>query len=100
MRLGEYRAAATLQPDNADYQTNLAFALVSQGQNDEAITFARRALQLDSSQVWAHYTLAVAYRSKGDKAQAIAEFKLVAQSPAATAGLRNLAEQALRDLAQ
>lgn len=77
----------------------MAFALVSQGQNEEAIIFARRALQLDSSQVWAQYTLGVAYRSKGDKAQAIAEFQLVAKSPAATAGLRNLAEQALRELA-
>ena len=97
--LVEYRAAATLQPNNADFQTNLAFALVSQGQNDEAITVARRALQLDSSQVWAHYTLGVAYRSQGDKSQAIVEFQAVAQSPAATAGLRNLAEQALRELA-
>ena len=98
--LVEYRAAAMLQPDNADYQTNLAFALVSQGQNDEAITVARRALQLDSSQVWAHYTLGLAFESKGDKTQAIAEFQAVTQSPAATAGLRNLAAQELRDLAQ
>lgn len=97
--LAEFRAAATLQPANANFQTQLALSLYTLGQNDEAITVAQRALQLDSGQAIAHYTLAVSYKAKGDKAHAIAEFQLVAQSPTATAGLRSLAEQALRELA-
>ncbi len=94
--LKEFRAAATLQPSNAFYQVNLALALVSTNQNDEAISVARRALQLDSNQILAHYILGLAFKAKGDTAQAIGEFQIVVQSAKANAELKKAAEQELK----
>ncbi|MEP7199560.1 MAG: tetratricopeptide repeat protein, partial [Chloroflexota bacterium] len=96
--LKEFRAAVMLLPNVGYYQTNLALALETARQHDEAITVAQRALQLDATQIVAHYVLGLAYKAKGDKAKAASEFQVVAQSSAVSAALKQAAEQELRQL--
>lgn len=103
--LGDYASAAvayqkyaSLAPNDAVAHATLGFLYVRLNRNDEAIASARRALQLNAQLADAHYVLRLAFKGKGDKAQAIAEFEQVTQSSTATPELKRAAEQELQQL--
>jgi tetratricopeptide (TPR) repeat protein len=64
MRFGRYqesyedlRRAASLKPNNADYQANLGFALWKLGRVEEAINAERAAIKLQDNNFTAHFQL-------------------------------------------
>jgi len=80
-----YRSALAISRDDPMTLNNLAWLFVTDNRNlDEAIGFAKRATEV-APKVWLYSeTLGWAYRSKGDRQQAIAALK-----KAATLNLKN-----------
>jgi tetratricopeptide (TPR) repeat protein len=66
----DYNKALALQPRDSDAQTDLAIALISQGQTKEAISLLESAIQDDPTNIVAHYRLSVQYRRAGRTADA------------------------------
>jgi Flp pilus assembly protein TadD len=67
------RRCLTVDPDMLDAMHGLIRALQEQGKFDEAITVARRLLELDPDEVLAHTSLSILYQHKGMIAEAEAE---------------------------
>ena len=67
---GDYKKALALQPKDSDAKTDLAIALISMNQPNEAITLLEDALKDDPSNIVAHYRLSVEYRRAGRAADA------------------------------
>lgn len=66
----DYNKALVLQPGDSDAQTDLAIALISQGQTKEAISLLESAIKDDPTNIVAHYRLSVQYRRAGRTADA------------------------------
>src|SRR5208283_2176096 len=62
----EFRAALSLDTENADLYGNLAYVLARQNRWDETQTAAQEALRLDPNNVLAHSYLGAAVGKKGD----------------------------------
>lgn len=68
--------AVALVPGQAEWQGNLATALLAAGRLDEAEAGYRHAIALDPRYVEGHYNLANLLRRRGDAAGAIAAFEM------------------------
>jgi tetratricopeptide (TPR) repeat protein len=65
-----YRKALALNPADADAETGLAIALISQKRNGEATTLLESALRHDPTNLVAHFRLSSLYRNAGREADA------------------------------
>ena len=70
-----YREALRLQPGLADAHLNLALAVQSQGQPEEALAGYREALRLQPNFAEAHHNLGVALATMGKLEEATASFQ-------------------------
>jgi tetratricopeptide (TPR) repeat protein len=66
----DYKKALALQPADSDAQTDLAIALISLNQSDQAIPLLESAIKDDPTNIAAHYRLSVQYRKAGRTADA------------------------------
>jgi len=66
----DYKRALALQPRDSDAETDLAIALISMNQPNEAISLLESAIKDDPSNIVAHYRLSVQYRRAGRTADA------------------------------
>ena len=66
----DYKRALALQPRDSDAETDLAIALISMKQPNEAIPLLESATKDDPSNIVAHYRLSVQYRRAGRTADA------------------------------
>lgn len=65
-----YKKALALQPADSDAQTDLAIALISVNQPDQAVPLLESAIKDDPSNIIAHYRLSGLYRKAGRTADA------------------------------
>jgi tetratricopeptide (TPR) repeat protein len=73
--VGFWRAALALRPGSSVVRTNLAAALLGQGEAAEAEGACRRAVALQPGLAAAHNNLGAALRQQGKLAQAVAAFR-------------------------
>lgn len=69
-----YERAIQLDPGYARPLNNLAILLTEEKKLDEAVTLLKRLTELEPANERAHYNLGIAYRAKGDRGKAAAEF--------------------------
>lgn len=74
-RVGWYRTALAIRPNNATVWNNLSVALLDDGERDASISASREAVRLKPLEASHHHNLALALDRKGDKDQAIVEFR-------------------------
>jgi len=70
-----YKRALALQPADAEAKTGLAIALISLNQNAEAISLLESAIQVDPTNIVAHYRLSGLYRRAGRTADSQREME-------------------------
>ena len=108
-RQGDYEAALTSyrlayrdNPSDSRILMNMAIAFTKTGQPEEAIRHYKRALELDTSLVGAHYGVAFLLLKRGDAQQAAEHLRAFLarppKGPDAERWIRH-AESALRDIA-
>jgi tetratricopeptide (TPR) repeat protein len=108
-RQGDYEAALTSyrlafrdNPSDSRILLNMAIAFTKTGQPEEAIRHYKRALELDSGLVGAHYGVAFLLLKRGDVEQAAEHLRAFLarppKGPDAERWIRH-AESALRDIA-
>ena len=61
----DYKKALALRPNDADAETDLAIALISLNQSNEALPLLERAEKDDPTNMAAHYRLSLLYRRAG-----------------------------------
>jgi tetratricopeptide (TPR) repeat protein len=71
----EAQEAIRLQPYSTSGHRNLAFAYLTEGQLDLAMSEAREAVRLAPKSDVAHYALGLCFMEQGESEQAIAEFR-------------------------
>jgi tetratricopeptide (TPR) repeat protein len=108
-RQGDYEAALTSyllafrdNPSDSRILLNMAIAFTKTGQPEEAIRHYKRALELDTSLVGAHYGVAFLLLKRGDVQQAAEHLReFLARPPKGPDAERWIrhAESALRDIA-
>jgi tetratricopeptide (TPR) repeat protein len=98
--LTSYRLALRDNPNDPRILQNMAIAFTKTGQQEEAIRFYKRALQLDPTLVGAHYGVAFLLIKKGEPGAAEHLRAFLAQPPRGTDAERWIrhAESALRDI--
>jgi tetratricopeptide (TPR) repeat protein len=100
--LTSYRLAFRDNPGDSRILLNMAIAFTKTGQPEEAIRHDKRALELDSSLVGAHYGVAFLLLKRGDVQQAAEHLRAFLarppKGPDAERWIRH-AESALRDIA-
>jgi tetratricopeptide (TPR) repeat protein len=100
--LTSYRLAFRDNPGDSRILLNMAIAFTKTGQPEEAIRHYKRALELDSSLVGAHYGVAFLLLKRGDVQQAAEHLRAFLarppKGPDAERWIRH-AESALRDIA-
>jgi tetratricopeptide (TPR) repeat protein len=108
-RQGDYEAALTSyrlafrdNPADSRILLNMAIAFTKTGQPEEAIRYYKRALELDTSLVGAHYGVAFLLLKRGDAQEAAEHLRAFLarppKGPDADRWIRH-AESALRDIA-
>jgi tetratricopeptide (TPR) repeat protein len=100
--LTSYRLAFRDNPGDSRILLNMAIAFTKTGQPEEAIRHYKRALELDSSLVGAHYGVAFLLLKRGDVQQAAEHLRaFLARPPKGPDAERwsRHAESALRDIA-
>lgn len=73
--IAEYLKALHVEPENATYLSDLAWAYYQAGQVDRAIEVFRKAIALKPDHVMAHANLGWAYLKKGEAEAAAAHFQ-------------------------
>ena len=100
--LTSYRLAFRDNPNDSRILLNMAIAFTKTGQPEEAIRHYKRALELDTSLVGAHYGVAFLLLKRGDTQQAAKHLRAFLarppKGPDADRWIRH-AESALRDIA-
>jgi tetratricopeptide (TPR) repeat protein len=100
--LTSYRLAFRDNPGDSRILLNMAIAFTKTGQPEEAIRHYKRALELDSTLVGAHYGVAFLLLKRGDAQQAAEHLRAFLarppKGPDADRWVRH-AESALRDIA-
>ena len=100
--LTSYRLAFRDTPNDSRILLNMAIAFTKTGQPEEAIRHYKRALELDSTLVGAHYGVAFLLLKRGDAQQAAEHLRAFLarppKGPDAERWIRH-AEIALRDIA-
>lgn len=90
--LNHMHRATLLNPDRADYATQMARMLTQVRQNREALTFADRAMALGSTEAFTLDTIGVVYTRANEHAKALACYEqAVALAPDAASMRYNLA---------
>jgi tetratricopeptide (TPR) repeat protein len=100
--LTSYRLAFRDNPGDSRILLNMAIAFTKTGQPEEAIRHYKRALELDTSLVGAHYGVAFLLLKRGDVQQAAEHLReFLARPPKGPDAERWIrhAESALRDIA-
>ncbi|HEX8274305.1 MAG TPA: protein kinase [Longimicrobiaceae bacterium] len=93
----QFRRAAALEPENAEYLDNFGYALLQAGSPAEAVVQIRRSVQVDPSRVVAYNHLADASVAVGDTAGAIVALERYIELSTYEAG-RRIAEERIRAL--
>ena len=100
--LTSYRLAFRDNPADSRILLNMAIAFTKTGQPEEAIRYYKRALELDTSLVGAHYGVAFLLLKRGDAQEAAEHLRAFLarppKGPDADRWIRH-AESALRDIA-
>jgi predicted Zn-dependent protease with MMP-like domain len=74
-----FEHAAALDPEDAEFRANLAYALYRSCRFDEAVSHARRALELDDGLPDAHYVAALLFERSAEPAGAEEHFERAAE---------------------
>ncbi|MEI6632198.1 MAG: tetratricopeptide repeat protein [Chlamydiota bacterium] len=74
--MGEYRALAQRNPDNATLRYNLAVFHHERNELDAAMEEYKKTIRIDPEHSYAHYNLGLIYQKKGMRSAALREFKL------------------------